>query len=240
MSDGVIVISDVHGAFYTLMRLLAKCPPDAQLILGGDLIDRGPHSRNVVEFAMENQISTCCANHDDLCLAFYGRDAKCADMYDPGVWLRNGGDDAVPNWSDYDPALLTVQQKRQAERIGGRVPDSVLDWFASLPAYIIPDASPDENGRKLLCSHTGYGLAADDGDWFMTLWGRHNAGDGEFPDDDYYRVFGHSIVKEPVITEKWANIDSGAAYASRGYGTLTAFHWPSKRIIQQAYDESPL
>lgn len=240
MSAGIICISDIHGAFYTLMRLLAKCPQDAQLVFLGDLIDRAPHSRKVIEFAMENEIPTVAGNHEDLCLAFYNhKGAKCANMYERSIWLSNGGDKAVKNWPTIDKRTLTPFQVTQAKGLGGRVPDSVLDWFASLPAYIIPDAPPDENGRKLFCSHTGYGLAADDGDWLMTLWGKHSAGDGEFPDDGYYRVFGHVRAEKPTITEQWARIDTGAAYRAP-YGVMTAFHWPSKRVIQQAYDESIL
>lgn len=241
MSKSLIIISDLHGAFYTFKRLLAKCPKNRQLIFGGDLIDRGPHSRKMVEYAMDNKIPTVAANHDDLCLAFYNhKGAKCANMYDRGVWLENGGDVAVPNWPLIDKRVLTGPQIAQAEFIGGRVPDKVLDWFAELPAYIIPDAEPDENGRRILVSHTGYGLEADDGDWFQALWGRHSCGDGDFPGDNYFRVHGHTLAKKVVITESMAMVDTGAAYKSRGYGIMTAFLWPEKTAIQQEYDESPL
>ena len=139
-------------------------------------------------------------------------------MYERGIWLYNGGDKALKNWPR------------------GKVPLKVLKWFASLPPYIRPATLLDENGRELLCSHTGYGLSADDGNWFRALWGRHGYGDGPFPEDNFFRAFGHTHVEKACVTEKWANLDTGAAYG----GGLTAFLWPSKETLFQSFDETPL
>ncbi len=59
-----------------------------------------------------------------------------------------------------------------------------------------------------------------------------------FPNDGKFRCFGHPVQKEPLITDTFACIDTGAAYD--GYRKLTAMLWPSKEIIQQDYNESPL
>ncbi len=89
MSAPLILISDVHGCYYTLVRLLNRClalHPGAQLVLLGDLIDRGPHSRRVVEFAMRNQIPTVMGNHEDLALAYseHHRRGYRAHAWHPG------------------------------------------------------------------------------------------------------------------------------------------------------------
>lgn len=232
-----ILISDVHGAFNTLIRLLnqvAKLHPGARLVLLGDLVDRGPSSRQVVEFAMQNAIPTVSGNHEDLLLAYSeharrGYKARCAWYYDHDVWLYNGGDYALGNWP----------YSREGRRDGNRVPDDVLNWMRALPPYLILD-EVDERGRKLLCSHTGYGLDADkdtrDG-WLSALWGRH-PDDGDFPSDGLYRAFGHNRGREVRFTEDSCMFDTGAAY--KGYGTLTAFLWPTKVTIQQPFDESPV
>lgn len=236
MSAGVICISDCHGTWFTLVRLLNTCAaqyPGVRLILLGDTIDRGPNSRAVVGFAMANAIPTTLGNHESLALAFSshkGYDARCATYYDRDVWLYNGGEETLANW------LPDETEWRKG------LPKDVLDWMAGLPPYIVVEEK-DEQGRKLLASHTGYGLEADHGTpqgWFGALWGRHEYGDGEFPEDGYYRVFGHTQKREAVVTDKWAMVDTGAAYAKRGLGTLTAFHWPSKALVQQAFDESPV
>lgn len=220
----------------TLTRLLNTCAaqyPGARLILLGDLVDRGPHSRQVVEWVMANHIPTCAGNHEDLLIAYSaharrGYKAHCSSYYERDIWLYNGGDITMANWQPDET------QWRQG------LPKEVLDWMVSLPPYIVVD-EVDDKGRKLLCSHSGYGLDADldtpDG-WFRALWGRHEYGDGEFPKDGLYRCYGHTQKRDAVVTDDWAMIDSGAAYVSRGLGTLTAFVWPTKQLITQAYDET--
>lgn len=247
----IIVISDCHGCYHTMVRLLNACPKPARVILLGDLIDRGPHSRKVVEWAMEHQIPTTAANHEDLALAFYNHPAThCAREYASGVWLDNGGNITVTDWPTVDRRKPGCEVARD-EAVGGRVPDKVLDWMGQLPAYIIPDAPPDANGRRLLLSHCGYGLDADKGTpagWFRALWGRHRLGDGPFTqivdgkplDDGYHRVFGHTQAKEVQRGEGWIMIDTGAAYGKRGYGNLTAFIWPTHEVITVPFDESPI
>ena len=232
----VLCLSDLHGAYFTMLRLLNAAPRGVRLVFGGDLIDRGPNSRAVVEFAMANAIPTVRANHDDLCLDFYRR-GKCHEFYDRDVWLSNGGHETAANWPEIDRKSIHWRRDQWA---GGRVPDAVLDWFEGLPARLFPSDELDANGLRLEVSHTGYGYKADEGDWFSTLWGRHEEGDGEFPDDGAYRVYGHTPQKAAVVTDRYACIDTGAAYTSRGYGVLSGLLWPSKVVLTQQYDESPV
>lgn len=229
MNKPIVLISDIHGMWNTLQALLAKVTStigaDYQVYLAGDLIDRGPRSKEVVEWAMENNIPCVSGNHEDLALAFSrhtkrGYKAKCTSYYDPDVWLFNGGEDTMESW-------------------GCDIPQKVLDWMAQLPPYIILDQESD--GRKLLLSHTGYGLDADKNNWIRALWGRYDgdgpfvyeSGTGDVVDDGYFRVFGHTQHKKPIITDTHANIDTGAAYGARGMGTLTAMVWPTKQLISQ-------
>lgn len=238
-----LILTDIHGCANTLVRLLNAAPKGVQLVFLGDLIDRGPSSRAVVELAIDKAIPTTMGNHESLALAFYHRNARCAEMYESGIWLENGGKECLRNWPVIDHRCSTPAEQSRVNRdkyLGGRVPDHVLDWMEQLPAYLYPSTQPDANGRRLLCSHSGYGLSADDGDWFQALWGRHAHGDGEFPDDNLFRTVGHTLTKKTVLTDKWIYLDTGAAYGKRGYGNLSAMVWPSKQIIIQSYDESPV
>jgi hypothetical protein len=69
------------------------------------------------------------------------------------------------------------------------------------------------------------------------LWGRHGYDAWDFAhdvkgqpvDDGLFRVYGHTRVKEAVVTDAYANIDTGAAYG----GSLSAFIWPSREIVSQ-------
>jgi len=250
----IIVLTDVHGCFYTMIRLLNQVAvqhPGAHLISLGDEIDRGPHSRQVVEFMMSNEIPSVQSNHIDLCLAFSaharrGYRARCSSYYEQDIWLYNGGEETLANW----PHHRATEDQGVPFRDGEYIPDEVLGWMQNLPAYIVPDAPRDDRGRRLLCSHTGYGLSADEGTsggWFQALWGRHPLDDGPFAtndkgeevDDGWFRPLGHTPIKQPVVKERFAYIDTGAAYGKRGFGNLTALVWPTKETITVPYDETP-
>jgi serine/threonine protein phosphatase 1 len=221
-----LIVSDLHGAHKTLMALLDKHGAGRQLISCGDEIDRGKRSREVVEYMMANKVPSVASNHIDLCLAYsahakLGYRAKCSRYYDRNVWLHNGGDETLESWGLHR---------------GQPLPREVLDWMVSLPPYLIID-TPNAAGRKLMVSHAGYGFDADKDNWMRALWGRY-PDDGEFMyeeetgepmDDGLYRVFGHTRVKEAVVTSCWANIDSGCSYT--GYGTMSALLWPEMTVV---------
>lgn len=217
------LISDIHGCFETLIALIDKLPRGANLIFCGDLIDRGPRSKEVVHYAMFNGIPTVMGNHEHLCL--YGHGRLDSTLYsDRDIWLMNGGVDALKSYGT------------------GGLPAAVLNWMAALPWSI------DGEDGVLLVAHTGHTLQPASGGKLQRKLTRNINGDPpeavlwyrdqHFPNDGRYRVFGHTQEAEPVIKDTWAMIDTGAAYKSRGLGVLTAFHWPTKTVIQQANIES--
>ncbi|HXW60393.1 MAG TPA: symmetrical bis(5'-nucleosyl)-tetraphosphatase [Myxococcota bacterium] len=70
------VIGDIQGCFATLMKLLEAISFDKnsdELILLGDVVNRGPSSLEVMRFIVENQnnISTVLGNHDILAIALH-------------------------------------------------------------------------------------------------------------------------------------------------------------------------
>jgi len=212
-----LILSDVHGCYKTMLALLDKVRTNnaaRELILLGDLIDRGKRSREVVEYAITHSIPTLYGNHEDLCLAYsvhakQGYKAKCPEYYDRDVWLYNGGEDALESWD-------------------GTIPKYVLDWMSSLPPYVI--LNQENAGRKTLLSHSGYGLSADTGHWISALWGRY-PDDGEFPEDGFLRVFGHTKNREAQKGDGWINIDTGCAY--KGYEVLTGLLYPEMKLVTQ-------
>lgn len=73
----VIVIGDVHACLRELMQLLEDCEysPDNHdvVILVGDLLRKGPHSAEVVQFARQEGFYSVLGNHDDVGLKLYRR-----------------------------------------------------------------------------------------------------------------------------------------------------------------------
>jgi serine/threonine protein phosphatase 1 len=87
------VIGDVHGQLALLERLLALLPFDAQadeLVFIGDLIDRGPDVRGVLERVLElqataNRVTVLCGNHEQMLRL------SLLDETMFQAWLRMGG-----------------------------------------------------------------------------------------------------------------------------------------------------
>jgi len=85
------VVGDIHGMFDSVERALAKVdfdPERDRLFSVGDLIDRGPQSRDVVRFLKQPFVHAVCGNHDDACSGCT-RDAPDRTVR-PGSMVRSG------------------------------------------------------------------------------------------------------------------------------------------------------
>lgn len=63
-----IVIGDPHGCLEELKELLRTCeynPTRDEVVLAGDLVDRGPEPRGVIEYARTNGFKAVMGNHDE-------------------------------------------------------------------------------------------------------------------------------------------------------------------------------
>ncbi|MBM3570580.1 MAG: serine/threonine protein phosphatase [Alphaproteobacteria bacterium] len=101
----VYAIGDVHGRADLMVRLQDKIAKDldrrpvtkATLVLLGDLIDRGPDSRGVVERAMAGlagcQTVVLMGNHERLML-----DSLAGGVGEEELWLMNGGDATLASY----------------------------------------------------------------------------------------------------------------------------------------------
>lgn len=204
------ILTDIHGCKKTLDAMLKKLPADAEIICLGDMIDRGPDSKGVIEWAMRNSIRCCLGNHEHMMVDFLDSVKKgTPSQYMDGIWFMNGGSDCAISFGQKDSPMEFD------------IPDAVHAWMAALPTYIIHNEFP-----HVLLSHTGWGMHPDR---LNSVWCRGQ----EFPDDKYFRVFGHTQQKEPFVNDRFAMIDTGCAYTNRGMGVLTAFIVPTGEIIQQ-------
>src|SRR2546423_845077 len=117
-----IAIGDIHGCLTAFDALLAAAAVqrDDHLILLGDMVDRGPDSKGVLDrviglhHAMPN-IAVLRGNHEELMLA--ARDTTV--MYQG--WLRVGGGETLESygWNPYDQPV---------DGGGG-------EWVACVPAW---------------------------------------------------------------------------------------------------------
>jgi serine/threonine protein phosphatase 1 len=121
------VIGDIHGCATSLKRLILdtlRPSGNDRIYLLGDLIDRGPDSKGVLDFIFELRdhglsVVSIRGNHEEMCLQ------ACTDSYYQGFWAANGGMATLTSFQTDSP---------------GTIPQRYLDFLVSLPLYIILDA----------------------------------------------------------------------------------------------------
>lgn len=177
MASRTFVIGDVHGCAHTLQHLLfriIRLRSSDRLFFLGDLIDRGPRSREVLDIIIRLQsagysISSVRGNHEQMLL-----DA-CRNRNSFRLWMENGGITTLQSFGVEDACKIPVQY---------------LNFLSSLPHYILLDtfvlchagincmtADPFSDteamlwsrdlpvlperigGRRVLCGHTVHSVA---------------------------------------------------------------------------------
>lgn len=224
-----IIIGDVHGTYKTLLALVAQFPKDVPITFCGDLIDRGPDSRSVMEFVYAGGHDCVLGNHEVMMITeLKFKDGKVIPpSYYDSCWLGNGGDKCLDNYvveGGYDDKTLK----------------HYVDWLSKLPYHILYD-EVNSKGEKLLVTHS---TAAEVWDEYspenpvfqnFVLWERNN-----FPPkiDGIFNVYGHTPQKDgPTIKGHFANIDTGAVFKRGPYGKLTGLQWPEMIVYEQEYCE---
>src|ERR1039457_2707378 len=93
MNSRRFVIGDIHGCSATLRRLVEEIivlNRNDELYLLGDLIDRGPDTKGLLDFIFELSgqgfaVSSVRGNHEDMFLR------SCNSRFEVALWGHNGG-----------------------------------------------------------------------------------------------------------------------------------------------------
>lgn len=127
----VSFIGDVHGQYAGLQKLIPQC--EGHLIFMGDLIDRGPQSKEVValvrELCASGQASCILGNHEfalvsSLGLPDYGVSYK-ADFF--AAWCQiYGGFQTLASYNFGDPTMNEIREEMYDD----------LVWMYELPWFI--------------------------------------------------------------------------------------------------------
>lgn len=224
-------IGDVHGCNKTLQALLKTLdlrPGDAVVFLG-DLLDRGPDSKGVVDTIWrlrDTGIETVClrGNHEQMLLeAQTGPEALA-------YWYSAGGQQTLESFG--------------TKTLDG-IPPPYLDFFAQMPFW--------HETKGYLCVHGGVDFSQDDpfASLDTLLWMR-NWYDRIAYDRLGPRIIlhGHTPVGLRHIQEqhlnldttRYLNLDNGCVYARRykrtsDVGRLMAFGLESRELLWQQYAE---
>ena len=126
MTPRIFAIGDIHGCARTLRHLVTQViclAPGDSLYLLGDLIDRGPDSKGVLDFIFQLaaagfNVTSVRGNHEEMCLrAPYNQSAM--DM-----WTANGGLATLESFKADGP---------------GDIPNHYLHHLHTLPYYVLLD-----------------------------------------------------------------------------------------------------
>lgn len=227
-----IIITDIHGCFNTFMALLAQLPKDVPITIAGDLIDRGPDSRKVIEYVKSNGIDCVLGNHEDMMvkeLVFSPHPVKGEDVSINGwhsVWLSNGGNATLNN---YNLPGNETDVKALKEH---------YEWLNTLPVHLLYQDVKDSKGNCLLVTHStaarvyhSYGVNSREFKNHV-LWERN-----PMPPKikGIFNIYGHTPQKGgPTIKKHFACVDNGVYLKNQNdYGHLYALQFPEMIIYKQ-------
>ncbi|MFS0781679.1 metallophosphoesterase family protein [Bacillus sp. 1P06AnD] len=140
-----LFISDIHGCFNEMNMLLKQSdfdPAVDQLIVGGDLIDRGPDSAKVLAYMKGLQ-----ENNPDKVIVLLGNHEDMLNMYIKGIntmWLGHGKE-AIRSFKEY------FTDEMLQEHIEWLFRQSVIygdDEFVYVHAGIIPSYALNDQPRE--------------------------------------------------------------------------------------------
>ena len=214
-------IGDVHGELARLDELLRQIRADAvvrkdphKIVFLGDLIDRGPDSRGVIERAMRlqaetpDQVIAVRGNHEELMLHAYDRE-ETMGLYH---WASNGGDETIASYEAVNG---------QGDHWRTAIDREHIEWLRALPTIAHDEA------RRIAFVHGGIDPAAfphcEDG---VRMWTRSEKffNPGRWPRraelEGLLVVHGHTPTHDfaPYVHPRRINVDTGVCYG----GPLTA------------------
>jgi serine/threonine protein phosphatase 1 len=207
------IIGDIAGRYDELLLLLAKMP-EADLILSvGDMVDRGPKSKQVIKWFMKMQkagkAEAIYGNHEDMMVESltqgYSRD-----------WMNNGG----------HKTLESYMKKGDKDFQDALVPKSHIDWLKKRPMYF--------QTEDLFVSHAPItslkNIPSDPYSRdFYFIWNRCEP---KKPQNKFL-INGHN---GQLREYKWGDGRViGMCVDDSHSKVLTGLHWPTKEIFQQEF-----
>lgn len=217
MNNRIFAIGDIHGCFYSMKELIEnkiQLKKEDKLIFLGDYIDRGPDSKDVLDYIIELQnndydIVTLCGNHESMIIdAYYNESAR-------SKWIQNGGYETLKSFNI--DSLKSIDPK-------------YLNLFNNLTLYYELD--------EYLFVHAGFSDKLENpfSDNYSMLW---NSREQYFNPLLKGRtvIHGHSPVsltitqKQITNNSKVVNIDGGCVYSNTRLGKLVAFEVNTRTIL---------
>jgi serine/threonine protein phosphatase 1 len=214
----LLAISDIHGCFDAFESLVTghiRLTKSDRLILLGDYIDRGPNSKEVIDFIIDLidtgfDVIPLCGNHEAMLMDSSGN----PDLLP--LWLLNSGMTTMNSFGIQD--INYIEKK-------------YLDFFSKLEYY--------KKETNFLFVHAGFNDFAPDpfSDTHGMIWENHQVYLNPLLNRSTI-IHGHRPKKiefvEKLISEnsRVIPIDTGCVYSKEeGYGYLSALEVNSMKLI---------
>lgn len=208
MSKRTIIIGDVHGCYEELIELLEKCHYDLEndrLIFLGDLINKGPYSRKVVNFVMEGGHECIQGNHERGFLN---------SLVNPQFFKRG-----------FKKFFESYESKKERER--------VIEWMENLPLIIEDKDFICVHGG--LQPHLPLKKQKPEIVTRIRTWGGDPMDMDNESDPPWYHyyqgdklvIFGHWAMRGLVVEDKVVGLDTGCVWG----GALSALILPEKKVV---------
>jgi hypothetical protein len=207
----VIVVGDVHGCIEELEALLVECgaTADDKLVFVGDLVGKGPSSRDVVELCRRRDARSARGNHDDRLVRHHEATARGEE----GPPISALHEDAARSLSGEDwrylralPPLVPIPDHGILVVHGGLRPGVPLHAQAPRDMMTMRSVRPDGSPSRRI----------EDG----VPWGSVWEGPGHV-------VYGHDAVRGLQLYPHATGLDTGCVYGGR----LTALVLPDHELV---------
>ena len=210
MTGRLIAVGDIHGCHIEFEELLGQLDLKGgdRLVLLGDLVNRGPDSRRVIELARAANSISLLGNHELRLLKFRKTgDRKFVREHDLETFEALGPAD----W-DYLEAMPLTFEEPELNTVfvhGGFLPSE--PWQKQGAEIVTRIQVVDKDGRARKRA------VAPGAPFWAELWG-----------GPPFVVYGHTP-RDEVTKLKWSiGIDTGCVLG----GSLTAYILPERRILQ--------
>jgi serine/threonine protein phosphatase 1 len=213
MNSRIFAVGDIHGCFDKLAAMMKILPWDKDagdtLLFIGDYIDRGPKSREVVEFLVQlkqkgGNFVFLKGNHEKMLLDYY------IQQKDQMLYVANGGAETIASYVEGG-----IGRKAFV------LPEDHLDFLLSLQLY--------HETEEYIFVHAGLrdGIPLNEQTEEDMLWIREEF---IYSAHDWNRrvIFGHTALETPFVTPGKIGIDTGAVYGNK----LTAVELPKMKFYQ--------
>ena len=210
------VIGDVHGRADLLQELLDRIrrhdaergPAETHIIFLGDLIDRGPQSRDVIDIlsrapSEDQKFWFIKGNHEESLVR-----GLSGEPHLLSPWLKHGGYDTAESYGLDRGALIGQEESALEHLLMSAIPSSHVDFLASFHESI--------RFGDYLCVHAGIrpGVTFEQQDGKDLRWIR-----GEFLNSrenfGFVVVHGHTVVESVDYRPNRIAVDTGAYTTGR-------------------------